>query len=141
TLAHLSPPLDRRGKLFLRNSTKRFYASFSEFFSRVDAIQVHASWVKGVLLANYVSPSKIHSVTFGGAKSLPKYEWTDSDPGQPLKIVLIGRSVNIKGAHVLLDAIALLPRDANIRVHFFGPYWDESSYGKQLQQRAKNDPR
>lgn len=141
TLAHLSPPIDRRGKVFLRNSTKRFHTSFVEFFSNVDAIQVHASWVKQVLLRNKVSPSKVHMVTFGGATSLPKTAWATANTERPLKFVLLGRSVNIKGAHVLLDAISLLPPSANFEVHFLGPYWDESPYGRQMQDRAKGDKR
>jgi len=43
--------------------------------------------------------------------------------------------------HILVDAVKQLPSEAPIRVHFLGPYWDDSAYGKSLTDRISGDPR
>jgi len=140
-IASFRLPFDKRGRFVLRNSSELFHQSFREFFETVDAVQVHASWVRDLLIRNKVSPTKIYNVRLGGHASLDKSKWLQPSPDKPLQVVFIGRCVDIKGAHILIEAVNMLPRDARIEVNFLGPYWDDSAYGRQLQEKTKGDPR
>ena len=138
-MSRVSLPVDSGGKIFFRNSTRLFYNSWKEFYQTVDAIQVHAKWVKELLLSNGVSPEKIHFVDMGGHESLPK-KIKDNVGNDLLKIVFIGRCTDIKGIHLLIDAVLEIPKDMKLEVHFFSPAWDDE-YGKRLLGRINGDPR
>lgn len=141
TLSSIKLPLDNPGRILLRNSTAAFHRSFREFFDTIDAVQVHAQWVRDLLLLNNVTSDKIKLVQLGGHPSIDTLDSVRRNNNLPLRIAFVGRCVNIKGAHILVKAIQKLPLDANIQVHFLGPYWDESSYGKQLKEMTEHDKR
>lgn len=128
------PALD---KIFLRANTKMFSNSWHEFHNTVDAIQVHARWVVDLFSINNIPASKVRFIEMGGHASLPKAEQQRSGP---LRAVFIGRCTDIKGVHLLVDAVKLLPADAPLEVHFFGPYWDDD-YGMQLKAKIGDDKR
>jgi glycosyltransferase involved in cell wall biosynthesis len=140
-LGGIGLPVDKRGRLILRNSTTSFHASFLEFFHNIDAIQVHANWVKELFLRNCIPEDKIHLIPMGGHASLERSKWRQPDPEQPLKAVFVGRCVNIKGVHLLVDAVKSLPPGKRIEVHFLGPYWDDTPYGRRLQSLTQGDER
>lgn len=140
-LAAIKLPIDSSGKVLLRNSTAAFHRSFREFFRTIDAVQVHAQWVRDLLMLNKVAPDKIYLVQLGGHPSIDVSEPIQREPNLPLKIAFIGRCVNIKGAHILIEAVRRLPPDANIQVHFLGPYWDKSAYGSRLKKMTEADKR
>lgn len=140
-LAAIKIPDGSSGRLLLRNSTAIFHESFREFFATVDAVQVHAQWVRDVLVLNNVPAVKINMVQLGGHPSVPVDESNPADKDRPLRMAFIGRCVNIKGAHILVDAIRRLPPDAKIEVHFLGPNWDDSAYGAQLKKMTEHDTR
>jgi glycosyltransferase involved in cell wall biosynthesis len=52
----------------------------------------------------------------------------------------VGRCTDIKGVHLLVDAVMSLPVDTLIEVHFFGPYWDDE-YGLLLKKKIGHDKR
>jgi glycosyltransferase involved in cell wall biosynthesis len=132
---------DKTGRVIVRNSTELFHGSFNEFHATIDAIQVHANWVKEVFLRNGIPEEKIHLIPMGGHASLQRSKWRQPDPEQPLKAVFVGRCVNIKGVHLLVDAVKSLPPGKRIEVHFLGPYWDDTPYGKRLQSLTQGDER
>jgi glycosyltransferase involved in cell wall biosynthesis len=132
---------DKTGRVIVRNSTELFHGSFNEFHATIDAIQVHANWVKEVFLRNGIPEEKIHLIPMGGHASLQRSKWRQPDPEQPLKAVFVGRCVNIKGVHLLVDAVKSLPPGKRIEVHFLGPYWDDTPYGRRLQSLTQGDER
>lgn len=140
-LASVHLPVDRRGRYLLRNSTEVFHRSFREFFDNVDAVQVHANWVRDLLILNKVPSDKIHMVGLGGHPNHKKTSRVPKSPDEPLKVVFLGRCVNIKGAHILVDAVRRLQDDTKVEVHFLGPYWDESEYGQRLRKQTEHDIR
>lgn len=140
-MAAVNIPINKRGNVLLRHSTERFHRSFNEFFSDVDAVQVHASWVRDLLISNQVTPEKIKLIPMGGHPSLNGIDRQPTDENQPLKIVLLGRNVNIKGSHILIEAVKRLPLHAKVEVHFFGPDWDDSPYGQGLRKSVEGDMR
>jgi glycosyltransferase involved in cell wall biosynthesis len=56
-------------------------------------------------------------------------------------LVFVGRGTNIKGIHLLVEAVRQLDPEAYpLEVHFFGPPWNDA-YGRQLSARIENDAR
>ena len=132
---------DKGGRVILRNSTELFYNSWREFYDTVSKVHVYALWLKDMLVRNHISSEKIHFIDMGGHAALERNELPEKKMNQPLKIVFSGRCTNIKGAHILVEAIKLLPSDIPLEVHFFGPYWDDTAYGKSVQEMVHGDAR
>jgi len=131
------PGFDATGKFLFRKSTELYLDTWREFYQKVDLIQVHAHWVKDMLLLNNVAGSKIRYVEMGGSESRPVKDRSVSNG--PLKLVFVGRCTDIKGVHLLIDAVRSLP-DLALEVHFFGPGWNDD-YGKSLQSKVGDDTR
>jgi len=130
---------DQSGRLLLRNGTEMFIRSWYEFFDTVDGIHVAAKWLKQMLVSNSIEESKVHFIDLGGHQNLSHQERVKKK--QTLKLVFSGRCTDIKGVHVLIDAVKLLPTDAQLEVHFFGPYWNDSEYGRKMTEKIKGDKR
>jgi glycosyltransferase involved in cell wall biosynthesis len=132
------PAVDGTGKFMFRKSTALYLNMWREFYSKVDAIQVHAPWVKEMLVGNKVAEKKIHLLQMGGTRSIPsgaiKYSAQRS-----LRLVFVGRCTDIKGVHLLVDAVKSLAA-SDIEVHFFGPGWDDD-YGKMIRSKVGDDRR
>ncbi len=150
-LSHVTLPIDKSGKYIKRNSTELFYNAWQQFYNTVDAIQVHARWVKEMLVNNKVPEQKIHFVQMGGhllasdttkAPTEPDYFFQAiGSKERPLKLVFVGRCTDIKGVHLLIDAVQQLPTHVHVEVHFFGPYWSDTDYGKRMLDKIKEDHR
>jgi glycosyltransferase involved in cell wall biosynthesis len=132
------PGVDRSGRFLFRKSTELFIDSWREFYNKVDVIQVHAGWVKEMLVANKISESKIKMVKMGGTPSTP-VDVKMHSPQKALRLAFIGRCTDIKGVHILVDAVLSLP-GLDIEVHFFGPGWDDD-YGKVIRSKIGSDSR
>ncbi|MGC8824445.1 MAG: glycosyltransferase [Bacteroidales bacterium] len=128
--------------LSISSLVKRYIESFNEIYSLVDGVQVYAHWVEPLLTENGVNASKIFYATQAipalTSKDILK---PDLDIQSSLKLVFVGRCTYIKGVHVLIDAIKLLPKDFPVEVHFLGPYWDDTSYGRTMLKRIRGDRR
>jgi len=136
----LAIPFDRNGAIFKRNAVELFYDSRREFFQTVDAIQVHARWAEKMFLSFGIKREKLHFIELGGTPALEKKEWK-AMVEKPMRLVYIGRCQEIKGVHLLVDAVKQFPASAPIEVHFFGPYWDSDSYGQSLLKKIDGDRR
>ncbi len=139
--SYLPVPFDTNGKFVKRNSTALFIKSWKEFYDTIDGIQVHAGWVKTMLLLNNVAEEKLHFIEMGGHTSAVEYDQNHHNNNHTLKLVFIGRCTDIKGVHLLIDAVQMLPKETAIEVHFFGPYWDNTNYGKEMLEKVKGDGR
>lgn len=134
-------PIDKTGLWIQRNRVELFYGSWRKFYAVVDGIQVHAKWVQELLLLNGVGPKKVHYVEMGGSESMNRGDWMRTSAEGPLKLVYVGRCTDIKGTHLLIEAVQQLPIEINVEVHFWGPGWDTTAYGLQLQRRVQGDNR
>lgn len=135
-----------------RNLVGIFSNSFHEIYSLHDKIQVHAQWCKKVLMINGVPEKKIFFTRQGipekNQESRIKnqetgdYRQETEDRGKyKIKLLFIGRCEWVKGVHVLIEAVKLLPKDFPVEVHFLGPYWDTTNYGKIQLGKIQNDVR
>jgi glycosyltransferase involved in cell wall biosynthesis len=139
-ITSLDLPFDLNGRYVLRNSTNLFKQSWIEFYDLIDVVQVHARWVTKMLLDNGVDENKIKYLKLGGPSTIV-YPKNENEYNAPLKLVFVGRCTDVKGVHLLIDAVKSLSTSHNVEVHFFGPYWDNSDYGLLLQKKTQRDSR
>lgn len=111
--------------LGLKKTTQLFKDAFDEFYSTIDCVQVHAQWVKEMLLRNGVSPEKIVHIPQMGLPTMPISLQPDKTQKYPasgtLKLVFVGRCADVKGVHLLIEAVKKLPAHIPVKVSFFGP--------------------
>jgi glycosyltransferase involved in cell wall biosynthesis len=117
-----------------------FIKSVNTFYGKVNFIQVHADWCKKMLVDNGVNPQKIAFIPQG----INDYKFTRirTSISNPVQILFVGRCNYIKGAHILIDAIKLIPPKYKIQISILGSYWDRSHwYGKKYMPLIEGDVR
>src|SRR5678815_4131179 len=98
--------------------------------ARVDRVHVHAEWVRALVELNGVPPEKLVFSRIGlPFAPAPAPQRGPRRPGDPLRLVMVGRSERIKGQWVLIEAVKRLPPEVAVRVSFIGAPWDQSAYG------------
>ncbi len=130
TLAHV---------LTARQLTEAFRLAWKELVSLVDAFHVLAEWSRQVLLRNGVPAQSLRLIRTAGPKPLPPRTRQSMEDGV-LRLVYWGRCAEVKGLHLVIDAIRALPPSLPVELSFFGPYWD-CTYGRAMQRKIAGDPR
>jgi len=127
----------------IRNLVKTYIDSFKEIYTLHNYIQVHAIWCKKVLMLNGVPENKIFFTPQGinHNNDTNKNREKKEEDTDKLKIVFVGRCDYVKGVHILIDAVKMLPKDSPLEVHFLGPYWNTTEYGKEQLKKIINDKR
>jgi glycosyltransferase involved in cell wall biosynthesis len=128
--------------LTTRKMTEIFWQSWQEMLGLVDALHVHAQWVKEIVELNGAPTHKVHFFGTGGPAAVESNSHQALKEGR-LKVVFCGRSTWIKGIHVLVKAVQYLPDDFPIHVTLFrnNENWQENSYGQKLQSTIEKDSR
>jgi glycosyltransferase involved in cell wall biosynthesis len=101
-----------------------------------------SAWVHSGLLANGIAPAKL-SVSRQGVTTALTREAAAAPrqpPGDVLRVGFIGRLEHYKGAHVLIEAMARLPRNLPIHLMIAGS-GTEPGYLRQLIQAWDGDKR
>ncbi|SKA37222.1 Glycosyltransferase involved in cell wall bisynthesis [Enhydrobacter aerosaccus] len=111
----------------------------AEFSERIVA---PSQWVYSALLANGVAPEKLRISRQAVSRSLTvEAQRLPHEPAKKdLTIGFIGRLEHYKGAHILLEAMAQIPRDVPIRLRIAGT-GTELPYLRTLEQAAGSDKR
>jgi glycosyltransferase involved in cell wall biosynthesis len=102
-----------------------------------------SQWVYGGLLANGIAPAKLTISRQGVAGALVKEAANGpprTAPAAELRVGFIGRLEHYKGPHILLEAMARLPRELPVRLLVAGS-GTEPHYLRQLTQAAAADKR
>jgi glycosyltransferase involved in cell wall biosynthesis len=123
-----------------RKMTRLFRDSLRQFIEMADAIVILAEWSREVWLRNGAPKEKIHLIRTGGRSAYAPKSGPMFPERKPLRIACVGRCTQIKGFHLLVEAVKQLPADVAIEVHFLGPYWD-GDYGQRLAKRMADDGR
>jgi glycosyltransferase involved in cell wall biosynthesis len=126
--------------LTARFTTRLFRQSLREFIRLADAAVVLADWSHDVLRRNGCPEAKLHLVRTGVPAASAVISRVRFPERKPLRIVCSGRCVRIKGFHVLVEAVKLLPADFPVQVHFLSGPWDDA-YGASLRRRIEGDAR
>ncbi len=125
--------------LTARQLTREFRLAWQELVGLVDAFHALAAWSQQVLLRNGVPAKALHLIRTAGPQALPARTRQPMEDGV-LRLVYWGRCAEVKGLHLVIDAIRALPAQVPVELSFYGPYWDDT-YGRAMQQRIDGDPR
>jgi len=125
--------------LTARPLTAAFRRGWQRLLPEVAAFHVLARWSAEVLQRNGVAADRLHLVRSAGPAPLPPRPRSPRADG-PLRLVWWGRCAEVKGVHLLVEAIRQLPPQLPLQLDLWGPGWD-SAYGRRLQRRLGADPR
>jgi glycosyltransferase involved in cell wall biosynthesis len=113
--------------------------TFEAMIADVDQVVAVCDWVHDVLTRNGVPAKKLslsrHGIDFDANLSPPRI----TDP-EITRIAFLGRLDVTKGVHVVLAALASLPK-AKIHFDIYGVSQGSSDYLEELRRIANNDPR
>jgi len=110
-----------------------------EAMDMVDRILVPTDFMKQLLSGFGIETGKIIQIPFG-VQYQPVSAVSEAK-GQQLRIGFIGTLYDHKGAHVLCEAIRLVPRDLSLTVRIYGSEKLFPDYVKKLKQIVKDDSR
>jgi len=127
--------------IHLSSSVKNFIDSFHETYTLHDGVQIHARWIRPLLVSNEVDERKIFYADLAILKPEGITDGKKNTSPAILKLLYVGRCSYIKGVHLLIEAVRLLPKDFPVEVHFLGPYWDNTTYGRKMLRRIRGDRR
>ncbi len=100
-----------------------------------EKIIVITDWYKHILEINGVDPQKILCIKQGLPNQIV-VEPISTTVSLPLNVVYIGRIAELKGLHILIEALNQL-KSNDINLDIYGPE-DDSDYGAVLKERTKN---
>lgn len=122
-----------------RQLTEAFHQAFHALISQVQGVHVLAEWSRQVALLNGVPEGKLHLIRTAGPAPLAPRRRRPLEDGI-LRLVFWGRCAEVKGLHLIIDAMASLPPELPIELTFYGPNWD-GDYGQAMRQRIAGDRR
>jgi glycosyltransferase involved in cell wall biosynthesis len=129
----------------LLSARSRAVVQAHELHQMVDlsaTIVAPSGWVHSGLLANGVAPEKLTVSRQGVASGLVEEaaRGTRKPPSNELVVGFVGRLEHYKGAHILLEAIAQIPRELPLRLRIAGS-GTEPEYLRKLILAAEQDKR
>ncbi len=124
-----------------RMMTRYFQSAWGEMIELVDVIHVYSDWVANLIRLNGVPQEKLRMIRTGvGVQPNGNCAYQISEAHHPLRLAYVGRCDEVKGVHVLVEAVCSLPETIPLEISFFGPYWD-GPYGRKLLNRIGGDRR
>lgn len=138
---YISPEGNSKARhvLTAKQLTAAFRQAWAKVVYQVDAFHVLCNWSQQVLRRNEVPEPKLHLIRTAGPEPLPLKQRQPMEDGM-LRCVYWGRCAEVKGIHIIIDAVQKLPIHLPIEVSFYGPHWD-NAYGQAMQRRIIHDPR
>jgi glycosyltransferase involved in cell wall biosynthesis len=122
-----------------RTLIEGFHESWLELASIADAIHVYARWLESVVGRHGIPLSKVHHVRTAGPPHLPSKSRSAMGDGV-LRVVYWGRAEEVKGIHLVAEAILALDRALPISFDIYTNGWDQP-YGRYLAGLAARDDR
>jgi glycosyltransferase involved in cell wall biosynthesis len=112
-------------------------------------VVVVAGWLKEVLVRNDIPADHITVSRHGLSESMRATQQeaarrrsprTEKDP---LRVGFVGRFTEVKGPHVLVEAVRRLPADVEVETHLYGMTQSEQdrAYLSDMKQSAAGEPR
>jgi len=126
-----------------RRGTELFKERLGEAFELVDAFTAHAGWAERLLLANGLPQERVHRLPLPPPADVELTPDPSPWAGLPagLRVLYVGRLQDIKGPHVLLEALrGPLAAERALAVAFLGAP-GEVDYGERFRRAVALEPR
>lgn len=112
-------------------------------------VVVVAGWLKDVLVRNGIPENHVTVSRHGLSDEMRSLQreaaqvCCSSDSDRALTVGFVGRFTEVKGAHVLVEAVRNLPANVDLALHLYGIAQTESdeSYLQRLKHKAEGDSR
>jgi len=112
-------------------------------------VVVVAGWLREVLMRNGIGGGHITINRHGLSASMRASQRKAArqrpahDPAAPLRVGFVGRFTEVKGPHVLVEAVCQLPKAVNVEAHLYGMAQSDEDrrYLADMKQTAKDEPR
>ena len=106
----------------------------------VDEIQAPTRLMGEMLVRFGLDERKIRTIPFGVEYPDAEFRRSPREDGN-LRVGFIGSLLFHKGAHVLCEAVRLLPEDTPVKIDIYGSPKHRPDYARQLQSIVGQDPR
>ena len=105
-----------------------------------DRILWHAGWVRDLLMRNGVPEDRLQHLSLPPPRSPLPDSKRSATGRRTRRFLYLGRLIDIKGVHILIQAVRMLPRTEPIEVHIFGAKGPEE-YLRKITALCEADPR
>jgi glycosyltransferase involved in cell wall biosynthesis len=131
------------------NSVRRQKDRTRRWLRSADEVVVVAQWLEEVLVRNGLPPERVTVSRHGlsddvrSMQEAAAAQRSSPDPDRSLRIGFVGRFTEVKGVHVLVDAVRRLPESVDVAVHLYGVTQSDGDeqYLASLKERARDEPR
>ena len=123
-----------------RKGLMDYQCRWKEGMAIPDKILWHAEWVRDLLLRNGISEERLQHLPLPPPRPADEGPIGDKSGTTTRKILYIGRLSDIKGVHVITEAVRLLPLSADIEVQIVGAKGPEE-YFRRIARDCESDPR
>jgi glycosyltransferase involved in cell wall biosynthesis len=113
---------------------------WKEGMATLDKAVWHAAWVKELLLSNGVPEDRLFHLPLPPPRSIAATDPKEHSRHSHRRFVFIGRLTDIKGAHILTEAVRLLPPEEKIEVLLVGAKGPDE-YLERIQKECALDHR
>jgi glycosyltransferase involved in cell wall biosynthesis len=105
-----------------------------------DKILWHAEWVRDLLLRNGISEDRLHRLPLPPPRAPVESSGNGHVVSSARRFAYIGRLIDIKGVHIITEALRFLPQGANIDIRIVGARGPEE-YLRGVASVCAKDPR
>ena len=133
-------PYSAQHPLARRKGIKDYQCRWNEGMAIPDKILWHAEWVRDLLLRNGISEERLQHLPLPPPRPADEGPIGDKSGTTTRKFLYIGRLSDIKGVHVITEAVRLLPLSADIEVQIIGAKGPEE-YFRRIARGCESDPR
>jgi len=119
------------------------------WMKRAEHVVVVAGWLKKVLTRNGIASDHVTVSRHGLSESMRATQRKAAkrssvrNPADPLRIGFVGRFTEVKGPHVLVEAVCGLPETIDVEARLYGMAQSEKDrrYLADMKQMSKDEPR
>jgi glycosyltransferase involved in cell wall biosynthesis len=123
--------------------------ALQSWMGSAEHVVVVAGWLKEVLVRNEIPANHITVSRHGLSESMRATQQeaarrrSPRSEEDPLQVGFVGRFTEVKGPHVLVEAVRRLPDDVDVEAHLYGMAQSEQDqvYLSDMKQSAAGEPR